>query len=126
MYDAGPWWARDAPGRRRRCCSRARAIGCCSWNRATFPSDMHVDALHPSAGRRASGAMGPAGSGLQATNCPPIERIRLDAGPLALEGAPVREHGNRDMSAARGARQNPLTRPRGPALRCATGPWSTL
>jgi len=57
-------------------------------DRATFPSDiMSTHYIHqPGVARlKRWGLL----DEVLATNCPPIERIRLDAGPLALEGAPV-------------------------------------
>ncbi len=57
-------------------------------DRATFPSDiMSTHYIHqPGVARLKRWGLLDA---VLATNCPPIERIRLDAGPLALEGAPV-------------------------------------
>src|ERR1700730_4196427 len=57
-------------------------------DRATFPSDiMSTHYIHqPGVARlKRWGLL----ERVLATNCPPIERIRLDAGPLALEAAPV-------------------------------------
>ena len=57
-------------------------------DRATFPSDiMSTHYIHqPGVARLKRWGLLDA---VLATNCPPIERIRLDLGPLALEGAPV-------------------------------------
>src|SRR5690348_4861746 len=57
-------------------------------DRATFPCDiMSTHYIHqPGVARLARWNLLDA---LLGTNCPPIERIRLDAGPLALEGVPV-------------------------------------
>src|ERR1700688_3744594 len=57
-------------------------------DRATFPSDiMSSHYIHqPGVARLARWGLLDA---VLATNCPPIERIRLDAGPIALEGAPT-------------------------------------
>jgi flavin-dependent dehydrogenase len=57
-------------------------------DRATFPSDiMSTHYIHqPGVARLARWGLLDA---VLATNCPPIERVRLDAGPCALEGAPV-------------------------------------
>jgi 2-polyprenyl-6-methoxyphenol hydroxylase-like FAD-dependent oxidoreductase len=57
-------------------------------DRATFPSDiMSTHYIHqPGVARLKRWGLLDA---VLATNCPPIERIRLDAGPLALEGAPA-------------------------------------
>lgn len=57
-------------------------------DRATFPSDtMSTHYIHqPGVARLARWGLLDT---VLATNCPPIERIRLDAGALALEGAPT-------------------------------------
>jgi hypothetical protein len=57
-------------------------------DRATFPSDiMSTHYIHqPGVARLARWGLLDA---VLASNCPPIERIRLDAGPLTLEGAPT-------------------------------------
>jgi 2-polyprenyl-6-methoxyphenol hydroxylase-like FAD-dependent oxidoreductase len=57
-------------------------------DRATFPSDiMSTHYIHqPGVARLKRWGLLDA---VLATNCPPIERIRLDAGPLALEDAPA-------------------------------------
>ena len=57
-------------------------------DRATFPSDiMSTHYIHqPGVARLKRWGLLDA---VLATNCPPIERVRLDAGSLALEGAPV-------------------------------------
>ena len=57
-------------------------------DRTTFPSDiMSTHYIHqPGVARLSRWGLLDA---VLATNCPPIERIRLDAGSVALEGAPV-------------------------------------